>query len=125
MDISFWRLITDLLDRELAAAHHAGLSDVERVDRAPIEGFDTGRCLRFPRQGQFHPLKYLAGLASAIIDYGGQIFTGTHAADIAGGSPARVRTSDGFVVTASAIVVATNTPVNNRASLFIPSRLHI
>ena len=108
---------TDLLDRELAAAHRAGLTDVERIDRAPLEHFDTGPCLRFPRQGQFHPLKYLAVLASAIVDYGGQIFTGTHAVDIAGGSPARVRTSDGFVVTASAIVVATNTPVNDRVAI--------
>ena len=108
---------TDLLDGELAAAHRAGLTDVERVDRAPLEVFDTGPCLRFPRQGQFHPLKYLAGLASAIVGYGGQIFTGTHAAEIIGGSPGRVQTSDGFVVTASAIVVATNTPVNDRVAI--------
>ncbi len=107
----------DLLDRELAAAHRAGLTDVVRLDRAPLEDSDTGPCLRFPRQGQFHPLKYLAGLASAIVDYGGRIFTGTQAVDIAGGSPGRVRTSDGFVITASAIVVATNTPVNDRVAI--------
>mgnify|MGYP003575396715 CR=1 FL=1 len=108
---------TDLLDRELAAAHRAGLTDVERVDRAPLEQFDTGPCLRFPRQGQFHPLKYLAGLSSAITRDGGRIFTGTHAVDIDGGSPGRVRTSDGFVITASALVVATNTPVNDRVAI--------
>jgi glycine/D-amino acid oxidase-like deaminating enzyme/nitrite reductase/ring-hydroxylating ferredoxin subunit len=108
---------TDLLDREMEAAHRAGLTDVERVDRAPLEDFNTGPCLRFPRQGQFHPLKYLAGLASAIVGYSGQIFTGTHAIDLSGGSPVRVRTSDGFVVTASAIVIATNTPVNDRVAI--------
>ncbi|HEX7227658.1 MAG TPA: FAD-dependent oxidoreductase, partial [Candidatus Binatia bacterium] len=43
---------TDLLDRELAAAHRAGLTDVVRLNRAPLEDFDTGPCLRFPRQGQ-------------------------------------------------------------------------
>ena len=108
---------TELLDRELAAAHRAGLTNVERLDRAPLQDFDTGPCLRFLRQGQFHPLKYLSGLASATVHYRGRIFTGTHAAEISGGSPARIRTSDGFVVTASATVVATNTPVNDRVAI--------
>src|SRR5258708_15343406 len=56
----------DILDRELEAARRAGLQDVERVRQAPLDCFDTGPCLRFPRQGQFHPLKYLAGLARAL-----------------------------------------------------------
>lgn len=56
----------EVLDRELAAAHRAGLTGVEQLPRAPLASFDTGPCLRFPRQGQFHPLKYLAGLARAI-----------------------------------------------------------
>ena len=32
------------------------------VPRAPIPNFDTGPALRFPRQAQFHPMKYLKGL---------------------------------------------------------------
>ena len=51
------------LDRELAAVHKAGLTGVEIVAKAPITGFDTGPALRFPNQGQFHPLKYLDGMA--------------------------------------------------------------
>jgi len=54
------------LDRELKAAHRAGLKDVERVERAPLESFHTGPALRFPRQGQFHILKYINGLAAAV-----------------------------------------------------------
>jgi glycine/D-amino acid oxidase-like deaminating enzyme/nitrite reductase/ring-hydroxylating ferredoxin subunit len=103
----------DVLDREIGAVHRAGLTDVEWVDRAPLEHFDTGRCLRFPRQGQFHPLKYLNGLAQAIRRDGGQIFTGTHAEDIHGGSSARIKTRAGPVVTADDVVVATNTPIND------------
>ena len=103
----------DLLERELKAAHRAGLTNVEQVGRAPIDGFDTGNCLRFPRQAQFHPLKYLAGLKRAIERDGGRIFTGTHAGTIEGGAHARVETSSGFTVTADAIVIATNTPVND------------
>ena len=107
----------DVLDRELAAVHRAGLTAVERLPRAPLEPFDTGPCLRFPGQGQFHPLKYLAGLARAIERDGGRIFTGTHAASIEGGTPARVKSAAGPMVTSDAVVVATNTPVNDRVAI--------
>lgn len=103
----------DVLERELKAARRARLTNVEQVERAPIEGFDTGMCLRFSRQAQFHPMKYLAGLKRAIERDGGRIFTGTHADTIEGGANARVETHSGFAVTADAIVIATNTPVND------------
>ena len=101
----------DVLDRELAAARRAGLNSVTKISRAPLV-FDTGPCLRFPNQGQFHPLKYLAGLAQAIEKAGSRIYTGTHAQRIAGGKPAAV-TTERATVTADAVVVATNTPVND------------
>jgi glycine/D-amino acid oxidase-like deaminating enzyme/nitrite reductase/ring-hydroxylating ferredoxin subunit len=102
-----------VLERELAAAHRAGLTEVAMVERAPIGSFDTGWCLRFPRLAQFHPMKYLAGLAVAIKEKRGGIFTGTHVAGIEGGENARVLTSDGHVVSAGDIVVATHTPIND------------
>ncbi|MBY0497805.1 MAG: FAD-dependent oxidoreductase [Cyanobacteria bacterium] len=101
------------LDRELEAAHRAGLHNVVKVGRAPIS-FDTGPCLRFPSQAQFHVLKYVAGLAEAIERGGGKIYTGTHAATIDGGKDAAVKTNSGNTVRAGSIVVATNTPVNDR-----------
>ena len=102
-----------VLDDELEAAHKAGLTDLEKVERVPWDSYDTGPALRFPRQAQFHPLKYLAGLAKAIEKNGGRIHTQTHATEIEGGKQARVDTSSGGVVTAAAVVVATNTPVND------------
>lgn len=107
----------EVLERELEAARRAGLSGVERIERAPLGSFDTGPCLRFPRQGQFHPLKYLAGLARSIQQQGGQIFTETHVDRIDGGSPARIKTRNGPVVTADAVVVATNTPINDLVAI--------
>jgi glycine/D-amino acid oxidase-like deaminating enzyme len=107
----------DLLDREREAARRAGLEDVEIVPRAPVPSFDTGRCLRFPRQGQFHPLGYLAGLAEAIRNRGGAIYTDTHVAKVDGGSQARVETKAGPVVKAGAVVVATNAPINDRVAI--------
>ncbi len=107
----------ELLEKEFEAARRAGFQDLELLERAPLDFFDTGPCLRFPRQGQFHPLKYLHGLARAIRQGGGEIFTGTHAVRIEGGGEARVETTDGFVVRADAVVVATNSPVNDRVAI--------
>jgi glycine/D-amino acid oxidase-like deaminating enzyme/nitrite reductase/ring-hydroxylating ferredoxin subunit len=101
----------DFLDRELAAAHRAQLHEVAKLPRAPL-AFDTGACLRFPNQGQFHPLKYLAGVAAAIERAGGRIYTGTHATRVAGGTDASVSFKGG-TVRAGHIVVATNAPVND------------
>ena len=104
---------TDVLDKELDAAHRAGLMEVERIERAPLKPFDTGACLRFPRQAQFHPLKYLAALSQAIENMGGGIFNRTQAKEFIDGAPGHVKTSKGPEVSAGAIVVATNTPVND------------
>jgi glycine/D-amino acid oxidase-like deaminating enzyme/nitrite reductase/ring-hydroxylating ferredoxin subunit len=105
-----------ILDDELEAALRAGL-EIEKVDRAPIESYDTGTALRFPQQAQFHPLKYLAGLAKGIKQQGGRIHTQTHASKIEGGDRAVIETSGGAVVTAGSVVVATNSPVNDLVAI--------
>lgn len=108
---------TDLLEEELHAIKRAGLTDVERVQRAPFADFNTGPCLRFPRQAQFHPLKYMNALSQIIEKHGGRIFAQTHAESFEDGTPCRVRTSNGKTVSATNIVVATNTPVNDWVSI--------
>ena len=104
---------TDVLEKELAAAHRAGLTEISRVERAPLKHFNSGPCLHFPKQAQFHPLKYLDAISQAIEKRGGLIFTNTHAEGFKDGTPGQVKTSNGPVVSATAIVVATNTPVND------------
>lgn len=102
------------LDEELEAAKRARVWGVEQLKRAPLDHFDTGPCLRFPGQAQFHPVRYAAGLVRAILRDGGRIFSDTHATAIEGGGPARVYTGAGPVVTADEIIMATNTPVAGR-----------
>ena len=65
-------------------------------------------------QGQFHPLKYLAGLARAIVRHGGRIHCGSHVAEFEK-KPRRpqVKTADKHTVTADAVVFTTNSPVND------------
>lgn len=101
------------LEQELEATHRAGINDTQLVDRIPFSFWDSGPALRFPRQATFHPLKYMKGLARAILRDGGKIYTGVHAEKIEDGEPARVTTSEGHVVSADNVVVCTNTPVND------------
>lgn len=98
---------------EFDAARHAGL-DVDLLDRVPELSFDTGTCIRYRNQAQFHPLKYLAGLTQAFVDKGGRIYCGTHASAIDGDKTQQTVTTSGGRVAASAVVVATNTPFNDR-----------
>jgi glycine/D-amino acid oxidase-like deaminating enzyme/nitrite reductase/ring-hydroxylating ferredoxin subunit len=102
-----------LLDEELAAAHRAGLTGVTRVDGVPGSPFQTGPALRFPRQGRFHILKYLAGIARAIESRGGQIFGDSRVEKIEGGSPAMVTLTSGQTVAADDVVVCTNSPISD------------
>ncbi len=103
-----------LLEAELAAARRAGLASASLVDHAPLPIFNTGPALRFPNQAQFHPLKYLSALANVIVQRGGRIFSHTHVVNMEGGDNACVRTALGNVITARAVVVATNSPINDR-----------
>jgi len=101
------------LERELEAARAAGL-DVDLVRNPQLGGFTPPLALRFPAQAQFHPQAFVAGLARAIAQRGGQICTGTHVSEVQGGTHAYVETRDGPKVRAAAIVVATNAPINDR-----------
>ena len=106
----------ELLD-EYRAALRAGVGGLEWVDRAPIPDCDTGRCLRFPRQGQFHPMKYMNGLAAAIVREGGRIHGGVHAEEIHGGDAPHVKTASGHRIDCGDVVVATNTPISDRVAI--------
>lgn len=96
------------LAHEFEAATRAGIP-VEKVKGTPVPSLGPKTALRFPDQAQFHPLKYLRGLFDAIQREGGQVYTQTHAHDI---GDDHVTTSDGYVLKAHHIVVATNTPVH-------------
>lgn len=106
----------EVLFSELAAAQRAGVPGVEMVERAP--GFDSGLVLHFPRQGEFHPLKYLLGAAAALEARRGVIHTGTSASTIEkDGNALQVRTDLGLAVSALSVVVATNSPVNTLVAM--------
>jgi glycine/D-amino acid oxidase-like deaminating enzyme/nitrite reductase/ring-hydroxylating ferredoxin subunit len=104
------------LDKELEAAHRAGLASVERLDRPLIANHPLSPCLRFPNQGQFHVLKYLSGLVAQIQQCGGRIYENTHADSMQpsdDGTSASVKVGAGYTIKCRSLVVATNSPVND------------
>src|SRR5919106_1318044 len=101
------------LDKELEATHKAGINTTEIVEKAPLQSFNTGPCIRFPNQAQFQPLKYLRGLSLAIIKNGGQIYTETHAQEV---NSDGIKTLNDYTVKAKSIVVATNAPIIDKTS---------
>lgn len=102
-----------VLEAELAAAHRAGLTRVHRVQHSVLPSFESGPSLCFPDQAQMAPLMYMTHLLDAIEVHGGRIFSKTRVTRVQGGPSVRIETSDGAVVTARAVVVATNTPIND------------
>ena len=105
------------LQEEYDACRRIGV-EVEWADRAPVSGLDTGRCLRFPNQGRFHPTRYLRGLAEAIQRMGGTLYADTayvdHHEDEEG---VRIETEAGPAIRAAAAVFATNSPVNDKVTI--------
>ena len=95
-----------VLDRELAAAQRAGL-ECDMVAEAPIP-FDTGPALRFARQAEFHPLKYLRGLAEGVLEMGAKIHTDVRVLGIEPGEPLRLTLDLDRTMLARVAIDATN-----------------
>jgi len=97
------------LDKEYKATQRAGLSTTLLKGIPSVVGGENGRCIAFRNQAQFHILHYLEGLAQAITEMGGHIYTEARAEKITNNG-AEV---NGYAFKAEQIVVATNSPVND------------
>ena len=101
------------LDKEFEAARKAGV-EIYKKERVPGLSFDTGPCLQFCNQAQFHPLKYLSGLIEAFQRNGGTVYNRTRALEINRRDKTFHVMTERGAITARAVVVATNTPFNDR-----------
>ncbi|MFL5886485.1 MAG: FAD-dependent oxidoreductase [Thermoleophilaceae bacterium] len=110
---------TSDIDAEADAATAAGLT-ARRVDDVPLP-FPTHGAVRLEDQAEFHPIKFVAGLAKALEREGCRIFEHTRATSLHDGEPCRVETTGGLV-TAERVVVATHFPFPDRALFF--ARVH-
>ncbi len=104
----------DLISKEFDAARRAGFEDLDMGAKVPFAGFADALSLNFPGQAQIQPILYLQGLARALKNLGIKIYTRCEAIDIGREKPIKVRTQQGPTITAQRVVVATNTPMNDR-----------
>ncbi|HEY2734865.1 MAG TPA: FAD-dependent oxidoreductase, partial [Polyangiales bacterium] len=103
------------LAREVAPARRAGLS--VRWREAGPSPFDGAAALCFTDQAQFQPLAYVLGLARTVRRLGGRIYTRTKMRRIEHGDTLRVHVDGQLPLSAGSVVVATNTPVNDRIAM--------
>ncbi|MCK2215615.1 FAD-dependent oxidoreductase [Actinomadura sp. ATCC 31491] len=101
---------------EARAAAEAGLA-ASFVTGTPLP-FPVAAAVRVDGQAQFHPRKYLLGLADAMAARGCRIFERTRVTGLHEGRPCRVSTEGGATVTAADVVVATHYPIFDRSLLF-------
>lgn len=105
------------LTAEVEAARRAGLVDAELVLAPPVPTLAAGPALRYQRQAQMHPLRYVAGLAAAAWRAGARLQAPTHIEEVRGGKRPEVVARNGAVVTCDQVVVATHAPINDRLLL--------
>jgi glycine/D-amino acid oxidase-like deaminating enzyme/nitrite reductase/ring-hydroxylating ferredoxin subunit len=105
-----------VLEDELEAAAAAGLT-VEFTATPPLLREPPDRVLRFAGQAQFHPMRYLDGLAKAVVASGGRIHGGTAVESLESGEPCRLQLSGGYSVRAGSVVRACSTPFTNVVAL--------
>ena len=107
----------DDLKKEYEACREIGMA-VEWSHEAPVPLAPGTRALRFPDQGRFHPLKYCAGLARAIVARGGRLHGQTaYSGQDEEEEIVTVETGTGHKIRAGAVMYATNSPVNERVSI--------
>jgi glycine/D-amino acid oxidase-like deaminating enzyme/nitrite reductase/ring-hydroxylating ferredoxin subunit len=93
------------IEKEVEVARRLGLpATLTRDTGLP---FDVLAAMRWERQAQFHPVKYVAGLAATLPGDGCHVFENSRAVDY---EPTRVVT-DGGTVSARHVVMATHLPL--------------
>lgn len=108
------------LDKELEAAQRAGVPGVQLLAKPSFRGAPPRPCISFPRQGRFHPLRYIVGLTRTLQEMGVRIHTGARVRDLAGDGPVVAELDSGVKVTADFGIAATNipTPINNWVGIY-------
>ena len=105
------------LEKEYEACRRVGMT-ASWAERAPMEGLDSGGCIRFPDQGRFHPGKYLAALVKAIEARGGRIYAhSAHVGERETPEGVEIETAAGPKIRARAAFFATNAPTNTKVAI--------
>lgn len=110
------------IESEVKAASGLGLN-ASFVDRLLLP-FDIKAAVKFEKQAQFHPLKYVSWLAHTIPGDGSQIFEHTKVVDVkdkdesSGNQKCTVITSNGNKITADKVIIASHFPCYDGFGLY-------
>lgn len=99
------------LEREAEVARGAGVAAVFTHD-VPLP-FPVAGALRVERQAQFHPMRYLRGLAGALPGDGCHLFEESRVVEVHDGEPCRVKLASGVELIARSVLVTTHVPMCN------------
>jgi glycine/D-amino acid oxidase-like deaminating enzyme/nitrite reductase/ring-hydroxylating ferredoxin subunit len=103
------------VEREAELARRLGLPATLTTD---IDlPFDVAGAVRFGDQAEFHPLRYLLGLAEQVPGAGSHVFEHARVLSVDQGEPCRV-VANGRTVTADHVIVATGMPILDRGLYF-------
>ena len=106
----------DVLDEEYDVMREVG-GPVDRLVGVPLEGCGGRQVLRYPRQGTFHPLKYLGGVVEASTRLGVKFYSETPVEEIVEqGGGVRIKTARADIHAAKA-VVTTNAAIADRFAI--------
>lgn len=106
----------DTIDQEMDAVRGVG-APVHRLMGVPFNGCETRHTLRYSRQATLHPLKYLAGVATACIDKGVSFFRDSAVEEVTEDEGGVTVNAGRGVVRAKHAVVATNSSISDRFAI--------
>ncbi|MGH2693758.1 MAG: NAD(P)/FAD-dependent oxidoreductase [Actinomycetota bacterium] len=109
----------EAIEKEVETAKRTGLP-VSLVTETSLP-YPIAAAIRYDRQAQFHPVKYLAHFARQIPGDGSDLFERTRVTGVGEGDPCEVRTAGG-TIRSEQVIVATNYPFLDRGLLF--PRIH-
>jgi glycine/D-amino acid oxidase-like deaminating enzyme/nitrite reductase/ring-hydroxylating ferredoxin subunit len=98
-----------VLDEILAASQRAGIEVVEADENGVKVPFK--KSIVFKKQGQFHPLKYIFGLARAFVDAGGVIMEHGFIRETEFADGVHSAKGDNLIIKAKNLVYATHLPL--------------
>jgi glycine/D-amino acid oxidase-like deaminating enzyme/nitrite reductase/ring-hydroxylating ferredoxin subunit len=105
------------LDEELRACTRIGIAVADMREPTALHAKNLVRSLRFPNQARFHPLKYLAGIARAITQRGGQLFSHTAVESATEEKDGVVVKTERGTIRARDVVFATNSPIGGSVTI--------
>jgi glycine/D-amino acid oxidase-like deaminating enzyme/nitrite reductase/ring-hydroxylating ferredoxin subunit len=109
------------LEQEAQTMRKLGLP-AEFVTETPLP-FEVAGAIKLENQAQFHPRKYLLGLAESIPGEGSHVFENTRGRFVNQGEPAVVETDRGNV-RATDVILATQLPFMDRGLFFAKAHPH-